>query len=293
MSELINKINESVVNLSKSEQKKILKFSKRLESYIHVPTNKKEFERMISFASNDFLVNFVLKVLDDYKYPEESKYPFDIVSYWYCICLLALSNIEEARKFPINLGNQFLKIEHNDLFLFRRILAFIKDTAYEPLTKDIENYFLSKQNELESYKWAKEIGLELPSDNNWALFFEISTDGKFRFGNDLTDKEKENRLRITTSVYPLRDKKCWEIELKNWNKTISAWWPTLSKNEIKLEKKRKSYTLKTEPSLRGLKEVIQEIETALDIKLDRTIYSKRFKGKIKNKSAVQKWLMEK
>jgi hypothetical protein len=292
MRELIKKINESAISLSKLKKKEALKFSKRLESYTHVPTNKKEIERMSSFSSNEFLVNFVLQVIENYKYPKESKYPFDIISYWYCLCFLILSNEDKTTEFTINLGNQFLEKEHNDLWQFRRILEFIDNPKYKVLIKNIENYFASKQNDLESYKWAKEIELELPSNNKWALFFEISTDGKFRFGNDLTTKEKESRLRITTSVYPLQSEKCWEIELKNWNNTISAWWPTLSKNEIRLEKKRKNYVLKTEPSLRNLKEVIKEIETVLGAKFDKTIYLKRFKGKIKNKNALQKWLLE-
>ncbi len=97
----------------------------------------------------------------------------------------------------------------------------------------------------------------------------------------------------TLAVILMNNARIWEIELKNWNNTISAWWPTRSKNEIRLDKKRKNYTLKIEPSLRGLKEVIQEIETVLETKFDGTIYSKRFKGKIKNKNAAQKWLLDK
>ncbi|WP_298503501.1 hypothetical protein [uncultured Maribacter sp.] len=292
MRELIEKLNKSTINLSKLEKKEALKFSKRLESYTHVPTNKKEIERMNSFISNEFLVSFVLQIIENYKYPRESKYPFDIISYWYCLCFLILSNQDKATEFSINLGNQFLEKNHNDLWQFRRLLEFIDNPKFKVLTKNIENYFLSKQNDLESYKWAKEIGLELPNDNNWALFFEISTDGRFRFGNDLTPKEKESRLRITTSVYPLQGGKCWEIELKNWNNTVSARWPTLFKNEIRLEKKRKNYVLKIEPSLRNLKLVIEEIETILDTRFDKTMYMKRFKGKIKNKNAVKKWLLE-
>lgn len=293
MRELIKRINEGAINLSKPEQKEILKFSKRLESYIHVPSNIKEIERMNSFASNTFVVNLIYLELIDYTYPKEGKYPFDKISYWYCICLLMLSNQEDAKKFVLDLGHNFLETQHLDLWQFRRILECTQNPEYKLLTKQIENYFLSKQNELESYKWAKEIDLKLPKDNNWALFFEISTDGRFRFGKDLTDREKENRLRITTSVYPLKGKECWEIELKNWNNTISAWWPVISKNELKLEKKRKKYILKTEPSLRNLKTVIEEIEETLNVTFNRTIYSKKFKGEIKNKNAVQKWLLEK
>lgn len=292
MRALIKKINESVDAFPKEEKKEILKFTKRLESYIHVPTNKKEVERMLPFAHKDYLIDYILKNINDYKYPEKSEYPFDIISYWYCLALFVQSERKEAKNFVQNLIEKFLNSEHEDLWQFRRFLsAFESTTEYDKAKETIENYFLSKQDSLESYLWAKEIGLELPSDNNWILFFEISTDGEFRFGNDLSEEEKERRLVIKTSAYPLQGKKCWEIELNNWNNSISAWWPNLSEREVIIDNK-KNYYLKTMPSLRNLKELIQELEDHFAINFKRQIYLKTFKGKIKNKNAVQKWLLE-
>ncbi|WP_298781943.1 hypothetical protein [uncultured Polaribacter sp.] len=292
MREFIEQINKNLKNIPKDKQKEILKFSKRLESYTHVPTNEKEINRMKPFSTNKFLINFILKEIDTYNYPKVSKYPFDIISYWYCIALLILSEDEKGNDYVIGLAKRFLKNEHLDLWQFRRLLEPIKIRDYKIIKKEIASYFLSKLNDLESYKWAKQIGLELPKDNSWIFFFKISTDGKFRFGNDLTDLEKEKRLSITVSVYPLQGEKCWEIELKNWNNSISAWWPNLSERKIRLSKNKNDYILKTKPSLYSLKEIIKEVENVFNVKFDKTIYSKRFKGKIKNKNAVQKWLNE-
>jgi ribosomal protein L23 len=290
MREFIEIINKNVNDVSKVEQKEILNFLKRLQSYIHVPSNEKEINRMKAFSSKKFLVNFILKNLENYPYPRISTYPFDIISYWYCIALLILSEDTKGKDYVFGLAKQFIKNEHLDLWQFRRLLEFINIEEYGGIKKEIELYFLSKQNDLDSYKWAKQIGLELPKDNSWMLFFELSTDGKFRFGNDLTELEKEKRLRMTISVYPLQGERCWEIELKNWNNSISAWWPNLTEREIRLSKKKNNYVLKTEPSILNLKEVINEVETVFNVKFDKTIYSKRFKGKIRNKNAVQKWL---
>lgn len=290
MREFIEKINEKVKNVPKTEQKEILKFSKRLESYIHVPTNEKEINRMSSFSSNQFLIKFILKNIKEYNYPTTSAYPFDTISYWYCIALLIISKNDDGKSFVLDLAKKFIKNEHLDLWQFRRLLEPIEIQEHQIIKKEIESYFLSKQKEIESYKWAKQIDLELPKDNSWMLFFEISTDGRFRFGNDLSELEKEKRLWMNVSVYPLKGKRCWEIELKNWNNSIFAWWPTLSEREIRLSKN--NYILKTKPSLQNLKKIIKEVETVFNVTFDRKIYSKRFKGKIKNKNAVQKWLRE-
>ena len=50
--------------------------------------------------------------------------------------------------------------------------------------------------------------------------------------------------------------------------------------------------MKTTPSLRNLKLAIKEIETALGIQFNRKMCRKTFRGKIGNKNAVQKWLLE-
>lgn len=292
MRELIQVINKNVKEIPAIEQKEILKFSKRLESYTHVPTNEKEIQRMKSFSHNKYLVAFIQKNLENYSYPKASKYPFDIVSYWYCITLIVLSESTDGRNYVLDVARRFIKNEHLDLWQFRRLLDSIKLEEYQTIKKEIDAYFSLKQNDLESYKWAKQIGLELPKDNSWMFFFEISTDGKFRFGNDLTDLEKEERLRMTISVYPLQGKKCWEIELKNWNNSISAWWPNLTEREIRLSKKKNDYVLKKKPTLSNLKEVIKEVEILFNVRFNKTIYSKRFKGKIKNKNAIQNWLNE-
>lgn len=71
---------------------------------------------------------------------------------------------------------------------------------------------------------------------------------------------------------------------------ITAWWPIITERTIKLDNKWKNYKLKTTPSLRNLKNVIQEIEKVLNVKFERNIYLKTFSGKIKNKKAAQNWL---
>lgn len=292
MTELITIISKHIESLAEEEQKDVLKFSKRLESYIHVPVNEKEYKRMAVFATNSATVQVVLKSLSEYNYPKKYNHTFDIISYWYGLALLVQSENKEAKKFVLDLINNFLQSKHPDLSQFRRFLSFITHTKeFDTIKVTVENYFLSKQNELESYNWAKEIGLELPEDDKWYINFEISTDGKFRSGNSLSTKEKESRLILIVTAYPLRrENNCWEIELKNWNKSITAWWPIITERTIKLDNKWKNYKLKTTPSLRNLKNVIQEIEKVLNVKFERNIYLKTFSGKIKNKNAAQNWL---
>ena len=287
---LLEKLGE---DFPKAEQKALAKLYNRLESYIDTPTDPKHILRMAPFASNAHLVNTVLEALRQYNYPEKSGYPFDIISYWYCISLLALSEQQEANDFVRNLASDFLQQEHSELWLFRRFFENMPNDEYAEIGTQIIEHFLELQNTLESYQWAKSIGLILPTDNNWRISFEISTSGKFQCSKPYPTAEEEKLISMNVSLYPLSWKnQCWEIKLRNPNNSINAWWPTSSTNTIKLERKWRDYTMKTTPSLRNLKLTIKEIETAFDIQFNRKFCLKTFSGKIGNRNAVQKWLLE-
>ncbi len=92
------------------------------------------------FSSNEFLVNFILEVMEQYDYPKDSDHPFDFISYWYCICLLMLPDQEKAKNVTLALAHRLLKSEHKDLWQFRRILEFIDKIEYHPLKEEIENH---------------------------------------------------------------------------------------------------------------------------------------------------------
>lgn len=296
MRELTALLVENAKKLPKAQQAKIKKFANRLESYSWVPSNKKESQRMNAFASDQELIVHTLEAAKQYSYPNAYDHTFDIITYWYCLSLFAESDIGETREFVRDLATAFLESKHKDLWMFRRSLQYRLDDDFDDIRGKIESYFISKQNKLESYIWAKEIGLELPSDDNWRFYFRISTDGEFRSRNSLPDNQKRTYFWISTSVYPLNDDQCWEIEVKNMSRTISAWWPVLHEKGIQFEYDDDTYeirTLKTTPSLRNLKPLIEELENLLDVTFDRNICTKRFSGKIRNKPAIQKWLLDK
>ena len=140
---LFKRINKGAKNLLKSKKSEISKFSERPEFYRQVPTNEKEINRMHTFSSNEFLVNFILGLIEQHNYPNDGHYLFDTVSYWYCICLFMLSDQEKAKNVTLALVNHLLRSEHKDLQQFRRILEFIDKTEYHPLREEIENHLLS------------------------------------------------------------------------------------------------------------------------------------------------------
>lgn len=288
MKNLIDTINEKATHLAEAEQKSVLRFAKRLDSYSYIPHQKKQKIRMKPFSEDGFLVDFLLDILNEHDYyPKPHAHNFNNGKpYWYILFLLMLSNKPNASNFVTQMAEKFLQEKHIDLYLFRLTFGQFNLPQFKSLQKDIEDYFLSIEDSLESYQWAKEIGLELPSDDNWHITFDIGIDHNY-----FTDN-MENYFSIVVTVMPLERGNTWKIDLSGRDNSIFARWPNLSENKIVDKNHSKDYFLKNKPSLRNLKKVIAEIEELFDVKLSKTLLHSYFQGKIKNKNAVQKWLNE-
>ncbi len=279
------KADEKLQTLSKAEQKPILKFVKRLDSYSMTPDTKKEIYRMKPFASDKFLVEFFVDVLEEIEYPREKiGWYFDYIPFWYCIGLFILSDSEKATNFTINTAKKFLETNCFDLPDFRRIFSFIEKEEYQSIKNEIENHFILLENLLDSYKWAKNIGLGLPSNDKWYLSFELKN-------YDERDEEPNEVWWLDVKVYPLNSGKDCSIKLKNWDKEDSCKvYSHFDDNKINVYYKDTTYHLKTERSLQNLKAMITEIEEVFGFKFSRKIHHQFTQGKIKNKGAIQKWL---
>lgn len=286
--EIIDTINEKIIHLPEAEQKTVLKFAKRLDSYIYIPHQKKEKLRMKPFSEDAFLVDFLLDILNEYDYyPKPHAHNYNNGKpYWYILFLLMLSNKPNATDFVIQMAENFLKEKHIDLYRFRQAFRQLNLPQFKTIQNDVECYFLSIQDTLEAYQWAKEIGLQLPSDDNWRITFDIGTSN-----SDLTNN-KEKTFSVMVTVMPLEQGRTWEIRLSNRDNSVSAWYPNLSENKIVVRKQDKDYFLNNKPSLRNLKKVMTEIEEVFDVKFSKTLLHSYFQGKIRNKNTVQKWLNE-
>lgn len=300
MGSLTSQMMENIKSQQVSEQKQKVKFINRLSSYWHVPSNQKEVNKMLPFAQQLSIVDFVLDNLTIYGYPQEITFDvdFDIIGYWYCLALLMVSDDKNAHDFVLDLIDRFIDTEHDDLWQFRRILNYIDNDIFKQAKVEVESYFLSREKTLESYKWAQDIGLELPSNDKWGLEFCFDTQGEYIMKSDIPCEEKNVFFQLRVSVYPLDGcggsltaGNCYRIEFDNLSRTVRGNWSLGRDKTLTVDINDDYYKIiDVNPSLIHLKDFIKELEDIFEFKFNRTIVTKSFHGGIKNKNAVQKWL---
>lgn len=286
--ELREQLYSGIDKAPKDLQKLLNKFIKRVDSYYYVPSTEKEMNRTKVFAVDERLIEFVFEYIKkDYSHLQGYNFDSSVTErsfFWNILAFLRFSKQYKIKIYIINLAEQFLKADHEDLYIFRIFLGYIDDPVFKEIKTKVENHFLAIQDSLESYKWAKEIGLELPSNDKWQISFTINA----------TEYKKE-QISLDIKVYPIQGKdirgeyRCWENCMGNYNNTVSGWWPITADDEIKIDYTVK-YRLKVKPSLLNLKTNIKEVEDILGVKFDKKIEFLWVQGKVKKKNTIQKWL---
>ena len=116
---------------------KIDALNRKLGSFIHAPLNLKEVLRMEPFAADAEVVRAVAATLDNYAIiptsPTERERQrttglpkdYDIVGFWYCVALLALSAEPEAVRYLLVLARILMVEDPAELFLLRRIVRLL------------------------------------------------------------------------------------------------------------------------------------------------------------------------
>ena len=124
--------------------RKIDALNRKLGSFIHAPLNLKEILRMEPFAADGEVVRAVAASLDDYAIlptsPEERERQrttglpkdYDIVGFWYCVALLALSAEPEAVRYLLVLARMLMVEDPAELFLLRRIVRLLEGFPFPP-----------------------------------------------------------------------------------------------------------------------------------------------------------------
>ncbi|GMQ63827.1 hypothetical protein [Vallitalea maricola] len=185
MSDLINLYNIELAKYNNESKKQITKFIKKLETFVHAPTNTKEIERMRPFSVDKNLVKFVLGVLEKYYIQKNKLYfnrlsgefsNYDVREFWYSFCILLLSSEKEGSNFVETVVNDFINMNHPDFHIVRRLFLYIDDNTLNDLEKVVFNHYNNIQMNSHVNKWAENVGLVLPSDILWQFYFYITTE---------------------------------------------------------------------------------------------------------------------
>lgn len=292
-----NFLKTRITSLPYLEQKDTLNFCERLITYSHVPSNYKEICRMKQFALNENLVKIILDNLSIYDF--DKNHGITDISFWYSVSLLLLTTSDKNRIYIETLAQKMIKEDHEDLWIFQRIMNSNEFSYYSNIKTQITIFISKKINYLEPYLWAEEVGLSLPYDSDWEITFFLESDNEFSVIRN-GSKENDFRFDMRLTLFPLQGNDIWFINFSKlfWSKDINNNLAINSSTIIngylpsEESKIKNKINLKTPLSLMNLKEFIKELEDFYKIRFDQNNYRIRTSGKVKNKNAIKKWLFK-
>lgn len=225
---------------------KIDALNRKLGSFIHAPFNLKEILRMEPFAADTEVVRAVAATLDNYailptsteecerQYTTGLPKDYDIVGFWYCVALLALSAEPEAVRYLLVLARILMVEDPAELFLLRRIVRLLEEFPFPHLQKlrgRIENFYDTVTHQLEAFRWLEAAGIPWPESYEWEVITQFSSDGE-PYTAPATPKEERRRRVVLTlrlnsprSLYgSCRQHNSYEISLRNDDNTTRGMW---------------------------------------------------------------------
>lgn len=225
---------------------KIDALNRKLGSFIHAPLNLKEVLRMEPFASDGEVVRAVAATLDSYAIlptsPEKRERQhttglpkdYDIVGFWYCVALLALSPEPAAVRYLLVLARMLMVEDPAELFLLRRTVRLLEGFPFphlQELGSRIEAFYDTVTHQLEAFRWLEAAGVPWPESYEWEIIAQFSSDGE-PYADPATPKEEQRRRVVLTfrlnsprSLYgSCRQHNSYEISLRNDDNTTRGRW---------------------------------------------------------------------
>ena len=225
---------------------KIDALNRKLGSFIHAPLNLKEVLRMEPFAADAEVVRAVAVSLDNYAIlptsTEECERQrttglpkdYDIVGFWYCVALLALSAEPEAVRYLLVLARILMVEDPAELFLLRRIVRLLEGFPFshlQELRSRIEGFYDTVTHQLEAFRWLEAAGIPWPESYEWEVIAQFSFDGE-PYADPAAPKEERRRRVVLTlrlnsprSLYgSCRQHNSYEISLRNEDNTTRGMW---------------------------------------------------------------------
>lgn len=181
---------------------KINRLNSALDSYIHAPANKKEILRMQPYASDRELIRIVADFLQSYpcipftvqelrNYCTAGFFNYDIIRFWYCAALLALSPDSCAIAYLSKLAHTLMEQGPGDLHILYRIVLLLPEQKHlHELNRELSDYYEKIIPTLVSTKWLTKANIPYPDDFEWNISFHFTSDGEmFPASGDKRDKQ--------------------------------------------------------------------------------------------------------
>lgn len=176
---------------------KIDRLNSALASYIHVPTNRKEIDRMKTYAEESLLVRIVADVVRGYSCIPVT-HSYDVIRFWYCVALLAQSPDEQATDCLSGLARTLMEHGPGELGILYRILLLLPEQEHlQGLTGELAAYYQSIIPDLEAAKWLAKAGIPYPDSFEWSVSFRFTSNGDpFFVSENEADKNKWFSLSV-------------------------------------------------------------------------------------------------
>lgn len=169
---------------------KINRLNSALDSYIHAPTNRKEILRMQPYATDGELIRIVADFLQGYPcipftaqeleiYCMVGLFDYDIIRFWYCAALLALSPDSCAIAYLSKLAHTLMEQGPGDLHILYRIVLLLPEQKHlHELNRELTDYYERIIPTLVSAKWLAKANIPYPDDFEWSISFHFTSDGE-------------------------------------------------------------------------------------------------------------------
>lgn len=186
-----NKIRISTpTNCNVTLSDKINRLNSALDSYIHAPTNRKEILRMQPYATDGELIRIVADFLQGYPcipftaqeleiYCMVGLFDYDIIRFWYCAALLALSPDSCAIAYLSKLAHTLMEQGPGDLHILYRIVLLLPEQKHlHELNRELTDYYERIIPTLVSAKWLAKVNIPYPDDFEWSISFHFTSNGE-------------------------------------------------------------------------------------------------------------------
>lgn len=169
---------------------KINRLNSALDSYIHAPTNRKEILRMQPYATDGELIRIVADFLQGYPcipftaqeleiYCMVGLFDYDIIRFWYCAALLALSPDSCAIAYLSKLAHTLMEQGPGDLHILYRIVLLLPEQKHlHELNRELTDYYERIIPTLVSARWLAKANIPYPDDFEWSISFHFTSDGE-------------------------------------------------------------------------------------------------------------------
>lgn len=154
---------------------------------------------------------------------------YDIVGYWNCVAVVALSGLPEAVSFLERLAALLAEEGPGDIGILNRIISYLPECSHlDGVRRKLEDYYSKVIPAFESYRWFKSAGMTYPGQSEWSVQIRLTSDGRAWAPSAPNGK---SHFTLTIDIFSPRthfyDYTCfntYQITLRNASGSVKGSW---------------------------------------------------------------------